>query len=233
MKEIRIFWAGDSTVKQNFRNKYPQTGIGQVMNRYFKREVQVYNYAQNGRSTKSFIEEGHLEKIESELKEGDYLFIQFGHNDSKEDPLRRTEPDTTFKDYLKQYIQVARNHGAKPVLITPAGRRHFSEDGTYLPSHGEYPKAMREVAAMEQVPLIDLTAKSEAFLTKTGDEASKKLYMIFEAGRYPQEEYRNGLFDNTHFQYEGAMVMGGFVAQGLWELGEEYRELLENEAMLK
>ena len=231
MKEIRIFWAGDSTVKQNFYNTYPQTGIGQVMNRYFKREVQVYNYAQNGRSTKSFIEEGHLALIDKELSEGDYFFIQFGHNDSKPDEERRTEPDTTFKENLKKYIQVARSHNATPVLITPASRRHFNENGEFIPSHGEYPRAMREVAVEENVSLIDLNKKSEQLVSETGDEASKKWYMIFDAGIYEKEAYCNGLLDNTHFQYEGAMVMGKLVAESLLELGGEYSELIEKEAL--
>ena len=230
MQQIRIFWAGDSTVKQNLYRTYPQTGIGQVMNRFFKREVQIYNYAQNGRSTKSFIEEGRLELIDKELKKGDFLFIQFGHNDSKPEVERGTEPNTTFKEYLMKYIEVARKHEAIPVLITPVTRRQFNEQEELVASHGEYPKAMRELAKKEQVALIDLTQKSEELVQKVGAEYSKRWYMMFEAGVFENEPYCRGLNDTTHLQYEGAVVMGKLIAEGLVELGEVYENLIDSEA---
>ena len=108
MKMVRIFWAGDSTVKYNRMDTYPQTGIGQVLGLYLKPEVQVFDMAENGRSTKSFMDEGRLAAIERELKPGDFFFIQFGHNDEKkEDPLRYTEAFGSFQENLRTYIQAA------------------------------------------------------------------------------------------------------------------------------
>ncbi|MGN0779629.1 MAG: GDSL family lipase, partial [Aristaeellaceae bacterium] len=119
-----IFWAGDSTVKQNSIETYPQTGIGQVFDRFVRRyEVQVENYAENGRSTRQFIDEGRLAVIYDRITEGDFLFIQFGHNDEKvQDPARYTDPDTDFPVNLGKFVNVARNKKATPVFITPLTR---------------------------------------------------------------------------------------------------------------
>jgi len=121
---VRIFWAADSTVQTNDITTYPQTGIGQVFSLYTRDGVVVSNHAKNGRSTKSFMDEGRLDVIDGQISEGDFLFIQFGHNDEKnEDPTRYTEPYSTFMENLKAYIDVARKHKANPVLITPLKRR--------------------------------------------------------------------------------------------------------------
>ncbi|MBQ2886519.1 MAG: GDSL family lipase, partial [Alphaproteobacteria bacterium] len=115
----KIYWAGDSTVKENTFISYPQTGIGQVLRLYLKRNVHVFDYAENGRSTKSFIAEGRLDLIDSQIKEGDFLFIQFGHNDEKEyDKDRYTTPYGTYTENLMKFVEVARKHNAHPVFIT-------------------------------------------------------------------------------------------------------------------
>ena len=115
-----IYWAGDSTVQTNDYTTYPQNGIGQIFPIFLKEEYRVENHAKNGRSTKSFMDEGRLAAIDEKIEEGDFLFIQFGHNDEKdEDPSRYTTPFGTFQENLKIYIETARKHGAYPVLITP------------------------------------------------------------------------------------------------------------------
>ncbi len=210
---ITVHYIGDSTVARNNIHSYPQTGMSQGLGLYLKEAVTIRSYAKNGRSTKSFLDEGRFGPVEAAMEPGDFLLIQFGHNDEKADPARHTDPDTTFQENLRLFIRAAREKGARPVLITPIARRLFDEAGNFLPgSHGEYPGAMRRLAAMENVPLVDLTAATEAFLAGLGDENSKPLFM------WPK--------DNTHLKPEGAVAMAGFLAEGLRSLGGEYADLL-------
>ena len=137
---MKIFYAGDSTCAHNDITTYPQAGLGQGLELYVKKEIKIHNHAMNGRSTKSFIDEGRLAVIEQEMSEGDFLLIQFGHNDEKEfDKARYTTPFGTYKEYLKIYIDAARKAGAIPVLITPLERRCFVDPWTLgTGAHGEY-----------------------------------------------------------------------------------------------
>ena len=209
----RIFYIGDSTVQFNKINTYPQTGMSQGLTRYTDKNVTVLSYARNGRSTKSFLDEGRFAPVQAEMGQGDYLLIQFGHNDEKADPARHTDAYGSFQDNLRFFIREARKAGAYPVLITPIARRLFTEDGTFRPgSHGDYPEAIRQVGAEEQVPVADLTALTEAYIAELGDEPSKPLYM------WPK--------DNTHLKPEGAVRMAGFLAQELRRLGAPYDGLL-------
>ncbi len=211
----RIFWAGDSTVAFNHIDSYPQTGIGQVFGLYLKDEIEVRDYAVNGRSTKSFIDEGRLERIDREIGKGDFLFIQFGHNDEKDqDPTRFTAPYGKFQENLRKYINVARSHGAQPVLITPLERRHFDPAaGVITPTHGDYPAAMKQVAEAEKVPCIDLNRSSRELMDSVGDEASKEFFVHVPAGKYPA--FADGKADNTHLQYHGAVTFAGLIAKEL------------------
>ena len=233
MKTVRIFWAGDSTVKYNRIDTYPQTGIGQVLGLYLKPEVQVFDMAENGRSTKSFMDEGRLAAIERELKPGDFFFIQFGHNDEKkEDPLRYAEAFGSFQENLRTYIQAARNRGAWPVLISPIERRRFDEQGNFQTgTHGPYPEAMEQVAQEEQVPFINMTEKSGRFLAREGKGKTVCFFMHIKPGEFPGTRYEQGLADDTHLRYEGAVKMAGLVAEGFWELGGRYRELVWEEGI--
>lgn len=210
---LTIFYIGDSTVARNNIYSYPQTGMSQGLELYVKESVRIENHAKNGRSTKSFLDEGRFQAVEAAMQPGDLLLIQFGHNDEKPDAARHTGPQTSFKANLQLFIDAARRCGAHPVLITPIARRLFDEMGNFRPgSHGEYPAAMRELAAETNVPLIDLTAVTEAYLAKLGDEPSKPLFM------WPK--------DNTHLKPEGAVKMAGFLAEGLRALGGVYAAIL-------
>ena len=210
---ITVHYIGDSTVARNNIHSYPQTGMSQGLQLYLKESVSIVSYAKNGRSTKSFLDEGRFGPVKEAMQAGDFLFIQFGHNDEKDDPARHTDPAGSFRDNLRLFIGAARESGAHPVLITPIGRRLFDENGTFLPgSHGAYPAAVKAVAAQENVPVIDLTAATEAFLAALGDEPSKPLFM------WPK--------DNTHLKPEGAVQMAGLLARGLAELGGIYTALL-------
>lgn len=221
-----IFWAADSTVQTNNHNTYPQTGIGQVFSLFIKGNYRVENHAKNGRSTKSFMDEGRLVPIEQNIGEGDFLFIQFGHNDEKkQDPTRYTEPFSSYKTNLKTFIQVAKDHGAHPVLITPLERRCFQEDGHLGQSgHEDYVEAMKQTAEECKVPLVDLYSMSRKALEKAGEEFSRRWYMYFPAGEY--EKHPEESLDNTHLRYDGAVNYAGMIAKGLKELGGIYAEML-------
>ncbi len=224
-----IFWAGDSTVATNKAATYPQTGIGQAFDRFTAADVVIYNHAVNGRSTKSFIDESRLAVIYDEITKGDYLFIQFGHNDEKkQDPLRYTDPHGEFIENLGKYVNVARNKGAYPVFITSVERRLFDENGELKPSeHTEYVLGMREAGEKFDVPVVDLFTMSRSFLEKTGDSGSKKYYMNLAPGEAALAPH--GKIDNSHLKYEGAMLYAGMIAKGLKDLGKPYASLIANE----
>ena len=210
---VTVHYIGDSTVARNNIHSYPQTGMSQGLQLYLKEAVHLVSYAKNGRSTKSFLDEGRFAPVETAMEAGDILLIQFGHNDEKDDPARHTDPEGSFQDNLRLFIRAAREKGAYPVLLTPIARRLFDENGNFCSgSHGAYPDAVRKVAAAEGAALIDLTAATESYLSALGDEPSKPLFM------WPK--------DNTHLKPEGAVKMAGFVAGGLRALGGIYESLL-------
>ncbi len=221
-----IYWAGDSTVQYNDITTYPQTGIGQVMHLFVKPETEVSNHAKNGRSTKSFIDEGRLNAISERIDKGDFLFIQFGHNDEKiKDPTRYTEPFSSFKDNLRIFIGCAREKGAYPILITPVERRCFDENGVLgAGEHTDYVLGMKQVAEEENVPCIDLYTESRKILTESGAEAAAELHVVVEPGIYPG--FADGKDDHTHLNYKGAVKYASVIAAGLYSLGGIYRELL-------
>ncbi|WP_024864629.1 rhamnogalacturonan acetylesterase [Butyrivibrio sp. FCS014] len=228
-----IFWAGDSTIAVNKASTYPQTGIGQAFDRFTAMDVAICNRAVNGRSTKSFIDESRLAPIYDEITKGDFLFIQFGHNDEKiNDPARYTDPYGEFKINLGKFVNVARNKGAYPVFITSVERRLFDENGQLLPSaHTDYVLGMKEAGKELSVPVIDLFTMSRNFLEKTGDEATRKYYMNLAPGEASWAP--EGKIDNSHLKYEGAMLYAGMIAKGLRDLGGDYASLLADEDLEK
>ncbi|CVI73450.1 Rhamnogalacturonan acetylesterase RhgT [Clostridiales bacterium CHKCI001] len=222
----RIFWAGDSTVTQNDYTTYPQSGIGQGIRLFIKKEIEIKNHAMNGRSTKSFIDEFRLAPIYDEITKGDFLFIEFGHNDEKvQDPSRYTDPYGEYRINLEKYINVARNKGAYPVLITSLYRRNFLEDGTLSQiEHRDYQESMKNTAKECQVPCIDLCTASKKLLESTPKEISENWFMNLKPGEFPN--FPEGKEDNTHLQWNGAMIFGRIVALGLKALGGRYADLL-------
>ena len=222
-----IYWAGDSTVKENTVFSFPQTGIGQVFKLFVKRNIAVLNFAENGRSTKSFIAEGRIDTIQKRIDKGDFLFIQFGHNDEKiNDPSRYTAPYGEYQENLLEFINVAREAGAYPVLITSLYRRLFNEDGKtlYEKNHGDYPDAMTELAKRENVPLIDLCSISRKMIEEAGDEETKRWFLHVPAGRY--SAFPDGKEDNSHLQYEGAVRFAQIIADELNKMGGVYSDIL-------
>jgi len=204
---VRVFLAGDSTVQTYAPRAAPQAGWGQFVGDYFTPDVQFVNRAIGGRSSKTFVEEGRLDAILSEIAPRDYLFTQMGHNDSTASrPERHTDPGTTYREYLRMYVAGARRHGAVPVLITPVGRLHF-ESGVFLDDFPAYCAAMKEVAAEEGVPLIDLMARSLAHYASVGPDEARGYFMVSVNGT-----------DHTHFTEKGANAVARLVAQGVRDL---------------
>lgn len=221
----KIFWAGDSTVTQNNYTTYPQTGIGQGLGLYLKKDIVIRNFAENGRSSLSFIDEQRLAPIYNEMRAGDFFFIQFGHNDEKEDKARHTEPFGSYQENLTKYINVAHNRKAYPVLITPLYRRVFDENGKIQDNnHLDYPDAMIALSKKLNVPCIDLCALSKAYLSELGEEKSRRLYMNLAPGEF--ENYPEGKKDNSHLQYHGAVTFAGMIASELKKLGGVYASIL-------
>lgn len=214
---LAVVLAGDSTVADQGEAGYPYAGWGQLLPRMFKAGVAVDNRAVSGRSAKSFISEGRLERLAAELRAGDYLFIQFGHNDAKKDEPRYTSPFTTYKECLLSYVEAARTAGAHPVLVTPVQRRRFGPDGKLENTHGEYPAAMKELAGEQGIPLIDLGEKSRRLFEAYGPGKSKELFMWCYPGEYLG--HPAGVKDDTHFQVKGARVLAEEIVQGIREAG--------------
>ena len=192
---VTVYLAGDSTVTDQPRE--PWNSWGQMLPRFFKAGVAVANHAESGESLRSFIGERRLEKVLSTIKPGDYLFIQFGHNDQKERGPG-VGAFTTYKDSLKRFIAEARQHQALPVLVTPVSRRSFGPDGLISNNLGDYPEAVRQVAKEENVPLIDLNAMSKPFYEALGVEGSKKAFV-----------------DNTHHNNYGSYELARCIVEGI------------------
>jgi lysophospholipase L1-like esterase len=226
-KKIKIFIAGDSTAATKKDEARPETGWGEKLADFFSEAVTVRNFAFNGRSSRSFIEEGLLALILKEIDKNDFLFIQFGHNDSKEQTEKYTDPYTSYQVMLTVYIEKARELSAQPVLLTPIQRRKFNEDGTLSETHGEYPSAMRELAARLSVPLIDMSAISRILLEQLGPVRSKELFLWLEPGE--AVHYPRGSQDDTHFSDFGATEMARLVAGEIQRLKlmPLYREIIK------
>ena len=205
-----IYTIGDSTMANKTAAVYPETGWGQVLSDFFDHEVIVKNHAVNGRSTKSFIAEKRWKAICDSLKPGDFVMIQFAHNDQKEkDSSRYTNPYTAYRKNLLRFIEETQAKGATPILLTPIVRRNFNEFGTLIDTHGPYPEVMRGVAKEKNILLIDLQMMTEEMVIRHGPEGSKGLYLHVQPGdiNYPQ-----GKEDNTHLNEKGARMVAKMVA---------------------
>ena len=226
---VKVFLIGDSTVadyslESNYKQKkYPITGWGQVFQRFLVRDsikkvnhliksdsAIVVDKAVGGRSTRSFFEEGRWKDVFQSLEKNDLVLIQFGHNDAAKDKPERYTPIEAYKDFLRMYVNETRKKKAVPVLITPVSRNYPWKDGKLGNAHGDYPQAVRDVAAELKVPLVDLTIRSAEYFTSKGkDFVSAKYFMNLDSGRY--EAYPKGQKDNTHFQPAGAAEVARLV----------------------
>jgi lysophospholipase L1-like esterase len=214
---LTIFLVGDSTMADKPRQELPERGWGQLFRERVLPTATVENHAVNGRSTRSFIDEGRWQKVVDSLKPGDWVIVQFGHNDQKSaDPSRFTEPHGAYRENLVRFVRDVKGRGAHLILATPVVRRKWSPAGKLLDTHGEYPAVVREVAEQEHVPLLDLQKSTADLETKYGVEASKKLHLWFAPGEHPQ--LPEGLQDDTHFPELGAKLVANLVVLKIVEL---------------
>lgn len=211
----KVYLIGDSTIANKEVKAYPETGWGMPFTYFFDSTIAVDNRAKNGRSTKSFMVEGLWKPVVENLQEGDYVFIQFGHNDEVITKKTYTT-EVEFKTNLIKYVNDTRARKAIPVLLTPVARRSFDATGMVKGTHDVYSQIVREVAKENNVPLIDLDAKSQALLQQFGAENSKWLYNQLEPGEHPN--YPEGVKDNTHFNELGARKMAQLVLAGIKDL---------------
>lgn len=205
-----VFIAGDSTVTDQANEPY--AGWGQMLPRFFKPDVAVANYAESGRALYSFRSERRLSKILSVIQPGDYLFIQFGHNDQK-DKSPGSGPFTTYKSNLKSYIEQARQKGALPVVVTPMERRRWDANGQTQQTLTDFAAAARQTAREENAPLIDLHAMSLKFYAAMGPEPSKKAFVHYPANTFPGQN--EVLKDDTHFTAYGGYELAMCVVEGI------------------
>ena len=208
-KKITVYLAGDSTISIKEKRAYPETGWGMPFAHFFDSTVNVVNRAKNGRSTKTFITEHLWQSIVDNLQEGDYVFIQFGHNDEAKEKTERYTTPEQYKANLTRFVNETRTKKATPVLLTPVTRRRFDSTGKIMETHAVYSALVRDVAKQLKTPFIDLDKKSQELLQQFGPENSKLLFLQLEAGEHPN--YPEGKNDNTHFNELGARKIAQLV----------------------
>lgn len=204
-----VYIAGDSTVVD--QDKAPWAAWGQMLPSFFNDRIAVANDAESGETIRSFVSEKRFDKIMTTLHKGDYLFMQFAHNDQKPGP--GFVPIPMYKNLLQHYIELARSKGAHPVLVTSMMRRDFAPDGALNHTLAGYPDAMREVARAEGVPLIDLNAMSGQLFEAMGPEGTLKAFVHYPANTFPSQT--TALADNTHFNSYGAIELAKCVVVGI------------------
>src|SRR5690606_39173143 len=202
---VNIWLVGDSTMAWKKPERHPESGWGEGLKGLVRENARIYNHAASGRSTKSFINEGRWRAVVDSLQKGDYVIIQFGHNDQKTDEKLYTNPEGSFKDNLKLYVEETRKKGAFPILCTSIVRRHFDNHGILVDTHGAYLQATREVAEELGVPLVDMEKETRALVTDRGTEKSKELFVFTKRKQ-----------DSTHLSYYGAAEVASlFVREAL------------------
>jgi lysophospholipase L1-like esterase len=199
--KVTVYLIGDSTMSVKSVSAYPETGWGMPFAHFFDETVTVDNRAQNGRSTRTFIEENRWQPVVDSLREGDYVFIQFGHNDEVVTKKSYTT-ESAFTANLLRFVTESRNRKAIPVLITPVARRKFDATGNIEGTHTIYANLVRKVAADSQTPLIDLDTQSQQLLQQLGVDNSTMLFLHLAPNEHPN--YPEGKEDNTHFNELGA-----------------------------
>lgn len=208
-----LYLAGDSTMAIKQENKRPETGWGERLQQFFdSTRLRVDNRALNGRSTKSFITEGRWGAIFENLRRGDWVFIQFAHNDEIPTKATYTTPEQ-FKTNLRHMVADVRAKRANPVLLTPVARRMFGYAGNPVDTHRGYVELVREVAQSEHVPLLDLHTATLRLLAQYGPDSSTKLFLQLAPGVNPN--YPNGVQDNTHFSTLGAQLVAERAVQAI------------------
>lgn len=219
-RKAKLYVIGDSTASIYAENVYPRTGWAQVLQDFFLADsVEVVDKAASGRSSRSFFDEGRWTPIKNDLKPGDYVIIQFGHNDEKtSDASRGTLPGSTFEHFLSIYIDDAIAKGATPILATPINRNSWNSDNrtvtnSHITADGDYPQAIRDLAAEKKIDLIDATALTKTFMEEIGKDSCTTLFMNIARGEFPN--FPDGNSDNTHLRESGARAVAQLVVNDI------------------
>jgi len=224
MDVTTVFLCGNSTVVD--QENEPWASWGQMITRWFEPQVAIANFAESGLSCTSFLAQLRLDKILSQLKKGDYVIVEFGHNDEKE----KKAGDGAWYSYsrnLKIFIDRVKEVGGNIIFCTPTARRSFDNNGRIINTHGDYPTAMKAVAMRENVPVIDLTQMSTTFYETLGVEGSKKSLVHYPANTFANQD--KPLADNTHFNPYGAWEVAKMVVMGLKQIHSPLADYLRPE----
>lgn len=214
-----IWLVGDSTMADKPLGDNPERGWGQLLPEFFGNGVTIENLAMNGRSSRSFIYEGRWDSLMKKLNKGDYVVIQFGHNDGVITKTDRYCSPVEYRYNLTRFVNDVRSKGANPILCTSIQRRKFDENGKSQDTHGEYPGYVRSIATQLSVPLVDMQKKSEEVIVEHGMEGSKKIFLHISPGEY--KSLPEGKEDNTHFSEYGARLMARLFCDGLKEINHD------------
>jgi DNA sulfur modification protein DndE len=206
-----LFMIGDSTMANKEKLYLPERGWGQLFPACFKDGITIDNRAKNGRSTRSFIYEGRWDSVYQKLTPGDFVIIQFGHNDGSIEKTERYATPLEYRYNLTKFVNETRMKGAQPILCTPIVRRRFDDNNQFFDSHGQYPGIVRQVADSLHVPLLEMHKRSMELISNLGSEESKKIYLFIEPGQ--NDSLPGGKTDNTHFSEYGATTMAGIAAE--------------------
>lgn len=220
-----VYMAGDSTMAFKPVKDHPENGWGMPFSLFFNESIKVENRARNGRSTRTFIEEGRWEGIEKALQPGDFVIIQFGHNDESENKKDRYTPPEQYKANLARFIRETRAKGAKPLLMSPITRRYFKEDGTIKHTH-PYAPLSREVAEEEKVDFIDMEAITREYFQQQGDQNSALRFLHIKPDTHPN--YPNGVRDNTHLNQLGAREVAQLALREMKKMGHPLAKKLRD-----
>lgn len=246
MKPFTIYLAADSTVQTFQKKDAPQMGWGQKLYESFKGSeecrvshpqatafaqvtrydlpgLSIDNRAMAGRSSRSFRDEGRLEDIDAVICPGDFMFVQFAHNDANKGKEERYIPVEQYGESLKMYVDVCRKHGAQCVLVTAIAMRNCEEhpEGKFTYSFPEYREAMIRFAGEAGVPLLDLGKRTTEYCQRLGSEGTKDLFLWVKPGEYPEGSHRDGKEDNAHLKEQGAAVFAGLLADLIREYAED------------
>ncbi len=222
-----IYLVGDSTMSYKPDEENPERGWGMFLSEYFDESVQIENHAMNGRSSRSFIYEGRWDSVMIMVNKGDFIVLQFGHNDGVIQKTGRYCTPEEYRYNMTRFILDARAKSVNPILCTSVQRRKFDSTGTVIKSHGVYPEIIKELAAEYSLPLVDMQQMSEELIMHYGVEGSKVLFLHIAPGE--STFYPEGKVDNTHFSKLGARKMAGLFIQGLVETNHELSNYIKSE----
>ncbi len=224
-EKTNIWMVGDSTMAWKRPENAPESGWAEGLKNFVRDDVVIHNHAASGRSSRSFIAEGRWKAVLDSIKPGDYVVIQFGHNDEKADSLLHTDPFTSYKQFLKKFIDETRLKKGIPLICTSIIRRHFDEKANLKNTHGDYIKAAREAAIENKTLFIDMEASSRKLISKMGPEKSKSLFVFCKPGEFVRRP--KGAADPTHLNFKGARQIAKLFVKDAKALKLPIRNLLK------